>query len=74
VGDIQQMIFHHTNQQVRREQGPLYLSPEERENKREDINREDELHTKLKSKTEMLDELTLKGTLPEDPKIPSSLC
>jgi hypothetical protein len=68
VGVIQHMTFHCTNQQVRREQGPFYLSPEERDKKREDINREDELRSKLKSKTEMLDKLALKGILPEDQK------
>jgi hypothetical protein len=54
------MIFHRANQQV--------MSPEEREKKREDIIREDELRTTLKSKTEMLNELAFKGILPEDPK------
>lgn len=63
VGDNQQLVFLTLDQE-----GPFYLSTEQRAAKMNSKSRESENRTKVKSKTELLDELALKGVCPEDPK------
>jgi hypothetical protein len=67
VGDNQQLVFLTSDQE-----GPFYLSTEQRAAKMNDKSRESENRTKVKSKTELLDELALKGVCPEDPKVKRS--
>ena len=49
-------------------EGPFYLSTEQRAAKMNDKSRKSENRTKVKSKTELLDELAVKGFFPEDTK------
>jgi hypothetical protein len=63
VGDNQQLVFLTSDQE-----GPFYLSTEQRAAKMNDKSRESENRTKVKSKTELFDELALIGVCPEDPK------
>jgi hypothetical protein len=61
VGNIQFMVFQNDDD------GPFYLSAEERVAKKDDNSRQDENRRRKKSKPELLDELALREVRPDKP-------